>query len=337
LKVLVYPITDPIFGAATDAIAGLWEKKHRPYALRTVTPDNYLAPLRLNGSDTGVVPLSRDDAGEWQRLSAGRALLFVHGTFSTTHGGFGGLPLAVMQELATRYGGRVIGFDHPSLSHDPRRNVAEFFEHVPAGTTLDVDIVCHSRGGLVSRELDQAGRPDLKVGRIVFVGVPNAGTALADPNHMVSMIDRLTSALNLLPDGTLSTVLESLLTAVKVIGRGGLKSLDGLAAMNPTGAYLPALAAGTQGGATYVAITADYEPTDTAFGSLVLNGAVDRIFENARNDLVVPTDGVFQANAPSFPIPVASLLKIAPSNGVLHTTYFRHQPVHEALLRWLKG
>ena len=94
----------------------------------------------------------RLNAGDWARLGAGRALLFVHGTFSSCDA-FHDLPPAVMEELSARYGGRLFAFDHPTLSDDPAANAEYLLAQLPAGTSLTVDIVCHSRGGLVAREI----------------------------------------------------------------------------------------------------------------------------------------------------------------------------------------
>ena len=37
----------------------------------------------------------------------------------------------------------------------------------------------------------------VRINRVVFVAAPNRGTLLADPDHMVEMLDRMTTALNL--------------------------------------------------------------------------------------------------------------------------------------------
>ena len=335
LKVLVYPVTDVLIGHAVDTFASKWEAKKRPYGLRLMTPDNYATP--------GVPQLTADD---WQRLSSGKALLMIHGTFSTAHGAFSGLDRADVEELNARYGGRVFAFDHPSLSHDPARNVKELAARIPAGVSLDVDIICHSRGGLVAREIAERGAtygltPDrLKVGRVVFVGAANAGTILAQPDHMVGMIDRLTSVSNLIPTGFVSELLDGLITVIKVIGHGGLKSLDGLASMNPEGPYLKALSGAPKCGATYYAITADFDASaqesTAALKSLVKDKLMDRIFEKAANDLVVPTEGVFAPNGSlSFPIEAVSRLELPSSSGVVHTTYFLSPDARKKMKEWL--
>lgn len=334
LKVLVYPITDRLVGPLVDRFAGNWEAKNRPYRLRTVTPDNYAV--------ADAASLTTGDP-EWERLTAGRALLFVHGTFSSTHSGFAGLSKADVEGLSAAYQHRLFGFDHFTLSHSPDRNARELASLLPTGRTFDVDIVCHSRGGLVTREIVErnvanglAGR--VSVRNVVFVGVPNSGTLLSHPDHMTHMIDRMTTAIDALPDGPVAYILEGIITAVKVIGHGGLTSLDGLAAMNPQGAYLRSLGAGSVGRATYHGVAADFEPAGTAFGRLTLKDALmDRIFEDAMNDLVVPTEGVATAAGPCFPIDATNMLMLASDAGVTHTTYFGNQDVRDRLKTWLKG
>ena len=198
LKVLVYPVVDKIGGEITEHFAGKWEAVKRPYLLRPFGPDDYL--------DAEVAPLS---GPQWQEIGRGRSLLFVHGTFSNAHGAFATVPRATLAELRERYEGRIFAFNHHTLSHDPAENVRELAARLPENVDLDVDIICHSRGGLVSRALALAGGAHggggasipLRVHKIVFVGTPNFGTPLADPDHMVAFIDRYTSVLNLAPPG----------------------------------------------------------------------------------------------------------------------------------------
>lgn len=334
LKVLVYPLTDPIVGPVADFFARRWEEKNRPYRVRDFTPANYK-----------TVQATMLTPGDVQTLAAGKpVLLFVHGTFSTSHGGFGGLPVETMTELHRRYEGRVIAFDHPTLSADPVANIAWLRAHLPA-SPLQVDIVCHSRGGLVSRVLAEApgafGANDgnIAVRRLVLGAVPNSGTPLSDPDHMVNMIDRLTTALSLLPSGPVSEILEALITLLKVIGHGGLKGLDGLASMHPSGKFLSTLNGPGGQPAEYFAIAANYEPTDRGLRALVsgtADGIADQVFGDAGNDLVVPTDGVFAKNGNArFPVPTGKLLLFDAADGVMHTSVFEQPRSAQRLLEWL--
>jgi hypothetical protein len=173
----------------------------------------------------------------------------------------------------------------------------------------------------------------------VFVGVPNAGTVLADPRHMVAMLDRLTTALNLFPSGPVAEVLEAILTVIKVIGHGALTALRGLVAMQPNGAFLKKLNSGAPTGGQYFAIGADYAPVEDGLKALVAgtvaNAVLDRVFEGTPNDLVVPEPGVFEAKA--FLVPVANRLQVPSQAGVIHTTLFGYPVASIRLLDWLSG
>lgn len=335
LKVLVYPVTDPILGAVGRHFAARWEERTRPYLVRGFGPDDYTLPVASG--------LTEED---WRRLAEGPALLFVHGTFSSAHTAFRQIPRELVEELHARYEGRVFAFDAYTLSEDPERNAAWFLDRVPTGIELEVDVVCHSRGGLVARQLERAGgepdpgRGSLAVRSVVFVGVPNGGTALADPALLVRMIDRMTTAVTLLPSGAVTETLEAILAAVKVIGHGVVDGLPGLTAMRPGGPFLEALNGCGATGARYFAVTADFEPTVGGLRTVVRAGAAnavaDRIFEGVANDLVVPTDGVYAVgNAHDFPIPDDRVLRFPADRGVVHTTYFAAPETADALRRWL--
>ena len=123
LKVLVFPLIDPVLGKVGDHFASKWEAKNRLNRVRWMTVDGF----RSSQAD------SFTDA-DWALLGAGRALLLVHGTFSTAHGGFGHLPRETMAELHRRYDGRVAAFDHHSISVSPKENADLLAGLVPDGT-----------------------------------------------------------------------------------------------------------------------------------------------------------------------------------------------------------
>ena len=333
LKVFVYPITDSVLGAIGKGFVRMWEGKNRPYGIRSYSPTDYRA---------AAPDLS---PAEWQRIAQDRALLFVHGTFSTA-GAFSPIDLPSMTTLANAYGGRVFAFNHPTLSDDPQENADRFLSQIPPGLNLDVDIVCHSRGGLVSRELALRGASrGLKVGKIVLVGVPNGGTALADDDHMVEMIDRFTNIARVIPAGTVSEVIDALVTGLKVIAHGFLHDLTGLRAMKPNGEFLNDLNLLTAQGVELYAIASDYEPIDQRLisGARIANTVLDAVFEKAPNDLVVPTDGVFAPTngatpatvCPGFPIPETKRVVFGHGDGVIHTEYFSNATTVKSLCDWL--
>lgn len=335
LKVLIYPITDFVIGMIDKGIARAWESKSAPYCVRTFEPSNF----KQEGAGTLTT-------ADWARLAAGPALLFVHGTFSTAHGGFGRLAPETIATLSQRYGGRMFALNHWTLSHDPRENVKWFVDQIPDGLSLDIDIVCHSRGGLVSRVLacgveELTGAPErVRVGRIVFVATPNDGTLLAHPDHIVKMLDRYTNVVQFLPDGPVEVVLEAVITAIKTLAHAGLKHLPGLAVQTPDSEFLRWLRTKPQGATRYYAIAADWEPKDDSpFIDLVKQKVADRMidqaFNDAKNDLVVPTLGVASANGPGFPINASQAFTFASCAGAIHTNLFGFEETARHLLDWL--
>lgn len=331
LKVLVYPVADTVLQTAARFFARKWEEKNRPYGIRWFRPDDYREPIGT--------PIT---AGDWALLSEGRSLLFVHGTFSRAFSGFWGIPPATMAELNRIYGGRVFAYDHFTLSHDPERNLVEFLDRMPESASLDVDLISHSRGGLVSRAL--AGEttlgpvPRMNVGKAVFVASPNHGTLLANAPHMMAFIDRYTSMLNLIPPGphaVVTDILEAIVTVVKMIGNSALEGLSGLTSMDPAGQFLAHLNRGTPTSAEYYGIASDYEPQG-GLAAMVKDGVVDRIFDDAANDLVVPTIGVYSGSSdPAFPIPSDRVLEFDTSRAIGHSDYFSRPETSTALLGWL--
>ena len=331
LKVLVYPVADTVLQTAARFFAGKWEEKNRPYGIRWFRPDDY--------RDAVGTPLA---ASDWATLGSGRSLLFVHGTFSRSFSGFWGIPPETMAELHRLYEGRVFAYDHFTLSHDPERNVVEFLDRMPDSAKLSVDLVSHSRGGLVSRAL--AGEtslgpvPRLDVGKAVFVAAPNHGTPLADAAHMMDFIDRYTSMLNLIPPGphaVVTDILEAIVTVVKMIGNSALEGLSGLASMDPRGSFLSHMNKGAATSAAYYGIASNYEPQG-GLAALVKDGVVDRVFNDAPNDLVVPTTGVYTgSDDPAFPIPSDRVLEFDASRAIGHSDYFSKPETSAALLSWL--
>ncbi|PAP75156.1 DUF7379 domain-containing protein [Rubrivirga marina] len=333
IKRLVFPLIDPVLGAVGAHFAERWEEKRRPYALRPFTPADFRAP---------AAPLGADD---WRRLGEGRSLLFVHGTFSRAHSAFGGLDAETLAALGDRYGGRVFAFDHFTLSHDPEANVRWLVEHLPDDAALDLDVVCHSRGGLVSRVLAEQqsalslGARSLRVGTVVFVASPNAGTSLADPDHMGTLVDAYTNLLNFIPGSPVTDVLEGVVTVVKQLAVGALGGLDGLQAMRPGGPFLRDLnALNGRGDTRYLALGADYRATQPGLAAWVKNRLMGRIFGSA-NDLVVPTASVYADTDGDGVDLVAEADRhvFAADAAISHTGFFQHPDAQARLLTWLQA
>jgi pimeloyl-ACP methyl ester carboxylesterase len=322
LKVLVFPLVDPLLGKVGDHFAGKWEAKNRLNRVRWMTLDGYRS---------AEAPSFTDD--DWTRLRQGRALVLVHGTFSTPQGGFGGIPEATLRALHDRYDGRVAAFEHFSVSVTPKENAELFARLVPAGPTLEVDLVTHSRGGLVGREIASAGAVDVR--GLVMVASPNAGTVLADRKHLSDFMDRLTDLAQFVPDNGVTDTLGLLFSVVKQLAVGAVGGLDGLMSMNPAEGYLAELNGRPASAAVVRAIAADYEPPRGApVARVARDKGTDLVFGSADNDLVVPTDGCWSVDGAAG-FPVDERLVLDATRSVDHNSFFRQPEVSEKLLEWL--
>ncbi|MCU0650370.1 MAG: caspase family protein, partial [Gemmatimonadaceae bacterium] len=326
LKELVFPLIDPIVGEVTATFVNRLETAKWPYRVREFAPGAHALEA--------AAPF---DAAAWHRMSTGRALLFVHGTFSRAHLAFGALPDGVMTELHRRYEGRVFAFDHFTLSHDPKENIRQFLAAMPDGSALDCDIVCHSRGGLVARMLSEqlsafaVGARRVRVGQVVFVGSPNAGTGLADPQHVGAMLDLITNLVNILPSAGVGDVLGMVLAVLKQLAVGAMGGLDGLMSMDPDGTFATWMRDGRPGpGTRYRAIASNVTPADPGLRRLLLRHGLDRLVAGV-NDLVVPTESVYGAAAGAG-FPIAEPLVLSGDEGVSHTRYFGDPLVQQQLL-----
>jgi len=332
LSVLVFPALERGVGVLARVLAAQYEKASRPYRLRTFAPGQTRTAGAGNLAERG-----------WDGID-GRALLFVHGTFATSHGTFSGLPDELIGNLWHIYGGRVLAFDHPSLSVTPQQNAAQLFSMIPGDRALEVDIVSHSRGGLVARAIaDAAAAPEspLRVRSTVFVAAPNAGTPLADDAHIKAFINRMTTMLNLIPDGPLSLpadILGGVLDVVKILAVGAVEGLPGLQAMDPTNPGLTTLGAAASPDIARFAIDVEFEPTGSLLSlTRVKDAAVDLVFGQKANDLVVPTDGAAgAAGLPGFPVPAERRLAFGRSSTVWHCSFFSQPQTATHLRQWCR-
>ena len=322
LKVLVFPLVDPVLGTVGDHFARSWEGKNRQNRVRWMTVANYRR---------GDAPSFTD--ADWATVREGRALLLVHGTFSTAHGGFGGLPAETMAAFHEKYDGRVAAFDHHSISVTPKENAELLAGLVPDGPALEVDVITHSRGGLVGREIASAGALDVR--GLVMVAAPNAGTVLADREHLSDLLDRVTDLAQFVPDNGVTDTLGIVFAVVKQLAVGAVGGLDGIMAMNPSEDYLKELNGRPAPEAALRAVGADYEPPRGApVARVARDGATDLVFKAADNDLVVPTRGCWDVDD-SDGFPIDDRLVLDAAAAVDHNSYFRQPVVADQLLAWL--
>ncbi|MFN0086488.1 MAG: esterase/lipase family protein, partial [Blastocatellia bacterium] len=248
--------------------------------------------------------------------------------------------------LIRHYGGRIFAFDHPSLYHSPRENADQFYEMLPATANLELDVVTHSRGGLVARELIERQRdnstrgPQVLIGKAVFISAPHVGTKLADGNHTTSLLDAYTNLLTELPDDAFSFTIEGVLALVKIAAHGALAGLPGLNCMLPTGDYLKGLNIDSRYQTKYYAAAADFKPQGAGlagrFAAFVKGGFFFSIF-GEENDGVVPTRGCYDGvpQLGSFPVPAERRLMFGPEDNVHHCNIVAHPELSNHLIKWL--
>ncbi|HZD75134.1 MAG TPA: alpha/beta hydrolase [Actinomycetota bacterium] len=330
LKLLVFPLVDPLVGAVAERYAGRWEQRHRRNRVRVFGPDDY--------RDPNARSLQPED---WARLSRGRALLFLHGSMSQSHTGFATLPQPLVRALHEHYDGRVAAFDHHTISVTPTDNARTLASMIPGDLRFSFDVIAHSRGGLLARVLSEhagdVGLTDrLNVQTLVMVATPNAGTAIAEPKRLGKLMDRVTNIIQFLPDSPVLGTIDAVLTVIKQLAVGAFDGLTGLTAMDPHGPYLrDFLNQPAKTIATYRAVAANYEP---AAGSPLLriarDGVMDIVFGSAQNDLIVPTQGVFTVpGADHFPI--ERPLVFDSSKGVDHSGFWPRAEFGTTLRGWL--
>ncbi|HEX8769816.1 MAG TPA: alpha/beta hydrolase, partial [Acidimicrobiales bacterium] len=146
LNVLFFKVADIAVGEVGKFLVSKWEDKNRPTRLRWFTPDNF------NQAGAGIIT-KPNDLADLRNQPGKPILLFLHGTFSTSHGGFGGLPPRTIKMLYDRYEKRVLAFDHATMVSSPELNLKQLLATLGSNPGMTFDIVSHSRGGLVARGL----------------------------------------------------------------------------------------------------------------------------------------------------------------------------------------
>jgi hypothetical protein len=306
----------------------------------------------------------------------GRILLFVHGTFSNVE--------TMVKEIAVTQPGRaflndahaqydqVLALNHPTLSVSPVLNAAKLGQ-LFRGSKAEVDVICHSRGGLVTRwwreVLDQPGR----LGETVFVGSPLQGTGLAAPARLKTALDVLTNLANALTTaskvgGAVFPMALPLWKASSVLF-GFFGKLMQLAARTPVldagVALIPGLAAQSMESAngellhardyfssfpdderrrrvdSYRFVTSNFETEDPGWKfwryfrkSKLMDAGADAVFEG-ENDLVVDTPNMTSLAEVQPRIRPEHVLAFDKTQLVTHVGYFQRTEAIEFLRKQL--
>ena len=286
-------------------------------------------------------------------------LLLLHGTFSSTAASFHHL-LASREwaDLWSAYDGRILGFDHRSLSRSPADNALELISHLPQGAT--VHLLSHSRGGLVGELLcldavtaedlayfEKAGRNDdiatlrklseqlvarkLDVRRFVRVACPARGTLLASQrlDLYLSVMLNLIGLIPALADSVIYDFAKgTILTLIKKRADAG--ALPGLEAMIPGSPLVGMLnRAGRKSSADLAVVAGDIVAGGGVWNTL-MTWASDAFYWQD-NDLVVNTRAMYgglerTSNAVYY-------TRSAPDMN--HLNYFGNDESRAMIYRWL--
>ncbi len=275
----------------------------------------------------------------------GKTLLLTHGIFSSTTGAFAafgtpGHPL--LTYLRTKYA-NIIGWDHYTVSKTPLENANDILTRLP--DNLDVDMICHSRGGLVTRAMFEdnslhalAKQKIQSVGTAIFVAGANQGSQLARFENVNRLLN-IYSAIGSIPLlGQAGVVLRVIVGLLRVLAHGAVK-LPSILALNPDPAVNTFLA-GLNGPTMtnirqLVVLHANYDATQGLLKEY-LDWNVNQIFGTA-NDMVVPFTGaeVFDqwlpvANVNNYRFGSSSTAQ----SVVMHTNFFYQADVQTIIKKY---
>ena len=281
-------------------------------------------------------------------ISADRSLLFLHGTFSNAASAYRRLAESdFFDRVKSVYADRMFAFDHFSLSRTPEENARMLLEALPEQTTT-FDVVTHSRGGLVLRNLVERGTHfgDLsrrfKPGRVVLVASPNDGTPLATPKRWGDTVGWLANLLEIFPDNPFTTGAAFVANGLVWLANHASGDIPGLHSMDGDGEPIATIQGppGPPAGA-YSALVANYHPTAQTLQRF-LDIGIDQFFATA-NDLVVPSEGGWRVDRAATPfIPASRIGCFGPGgnltgDSVTHVNFFAHAATAQFLANALLG
>jgi hypothetical protein len=330
--------------------------------------------LLINGATAAdLVAARRNGSGPQPGAAGNRALVLVHGTFSKTASPVAGFGADFIAWARQRYR-VVLGFDHWTLSKSPEENAGQLADELRAFDadllgSASLDVISHSRGGLVARSFCELLGHSESVRNLIFIGTPNCGTDLANPRNWATFADLLVNMTGV-DAAELFGRLAGLLARLAV-GRV-VSDVPGLLAQSPetvveAGSFLNRLQSPKtdRGRVRYGVICSEFEPTALvpnlkqiakSATEAGLDAGLDALFASA-NDLVVntahawgvacsPTEAVnlpksvsqnrvllFTPPKTTFKPPAG--IRIETALGVHHCNLFSQARVQEAIKAWL--
>jgi hypothetical protein len=269
-----------------------------------------------------------------------RGLLFLHGTFSHTFAAFPEFFTSHdFASLRARYHDRIYGFDHFTISKSPADNVRDLLAPLN-GNRLTWDVITHSRGGLVLRQL-AAQAPNMSIGRVVLVASPNQGTPLATPGRWDQTLGWFANLMELFPENPFTTASAWIAHGVSWLVQGLINDLPGISSMDKDGKVIADLESKTFPADWYALASNYHAPSDNIAARLTDMG-IDTFFGSA-NDLVVPTEGGWQlgktnaADIPADDIGCFGQGGNLPPSSISHINFFAQPETRQLILNALSS
>ena len=280
----------------------------------------------------------------------GNILLIIHGTFSKSDHLFEDLRKAPngldFLGRAAKHYKQILSFDHPTVSVSSMLNALDL-RNALGESAGPVDIVCHSRGGLVARWWMEALDPfPGRTRRCVFVASPLRGTSLASPPRLRAGLNALANLSRLLGTAGMAIPLMKAPAAIlRVIG-----SVVGVASKTPlvdaAVAMIPGLASqsltsnnselnrlnGQTQNAQYFFVRSDFQNTSVGWDIFrfiretkirTAEAAADLLVFPGQNDLVVDFDSMTWV--PGITPGPGNLFDFGTNDDVYHTNYFEKE------------
>jgi hypothetical protein len=324
-----------------------------------LTPRQGLWRLELDRGGTPAQSVQRKTMAAFPSGKKKR-LLFIHGTFSKTEAFFDGMQQApggraCIAALFDRYD-EVLAFDHPTLSASPAMNAFDLARSL-ARADGPMDIIAHSRGGLVTRWLLEGfGMNGRGPYRAVLVGSPLGGTSLASPPRLKGALDVLTNiGAALKAAGAAAATYVPFLVVPLALVRIASSVLT-IATKTPIVDAAVSMIPGLQGQARiadhpeltrlravrmarppqYFVVQSNFETEDPGWKfwkyfrkDQMLDTGADLVFDGP-NDLVVDTRSM--SDLPTHVLPASSVQDYGTTPVVHHTNYFSQQTTLDFVL-----
>lgn len=259
-----------------------------------------------------------------------KTLMLVHGTISSTQVAFQDLLQdAVFRAVVCKYDA-VLGFDHKTLSKSPGQNGSELADALDVhfgGARHEMNILSHSRGGLVARAMLESSANRQPVNRLLMYGTPNDGTPLALGRNIVRYLNVLQILFSLA--GLAATPVSCIFGALKLLAHG-IWRIPGLIAQSPHSRFLRQLNDFPNAKVDYAYCRADFVP-DSHVRRVLHWTATQGLMDGLASDAIVPYDSVSKAS------PGQSIRALTDFHGgeVHHNNFFSRPETRTDLQREL--